>query len=71
MNPSLPSSPHPLDVTTTAREVFTHCQSQQLATLLWLRFGRNDHQAAAAWRRMLENDCPTSLFMKLVATTPI
>jgi len=45
---------------------WTREQSCQLALLIFLRFGKDLPQAAAAWRRMLENDCSDSAFAKLV-----
>lgn len=55
-----------LDVKTTANETFTGAESAQLAALIFKRFGRNEETAAAAWRRLLQNNCTTDQFMALV-----
>lgn len=58
-------TPGSLGVTTTSGERFTETESQQLAALIWKRFGWDDEAAAAAWRRMLGNSCPTVDFVAL------
>lgn len=55
-----------LDVTTTNGEVFTEQDSAELAYLVWRRWGKDDEAAAAAWRRLHQNSCPTSQFVALV-----
>jgi hypothetical protein len=54
-----------VNVTTTAGETFTKQESEYLAALIHKRFGWNDSAAAAAWRRLLENDCDTNQFLAL------
>jgi hypothetical protein len=39
----------------------------QLAYLIWKRSGKNDAAAVGMYRRMMENDCPLSDFMFMVA----
>lgn len=54
-----------LTVTTTNGEPFSGEQSAQLAHLVWLRFGKDDNAACAAWNRLLQNNCRISDFRKL------
>ena len=54
------------DVVTTKGETFSHIESCRMAYLIWKRFGKNKRSAAAAWRRMLENNCSDEQFMGLV-----
>jgi hypothetical protein len=53
-------------VTTTNKEVFSVDESAELARLVFKRFGRDSDVAAAAWRRMLGNNCTVSQYLKLV-----
>ncbi len=54
------------DVTTTDGTVFTHEQSADLALMVYYRFGKDMDSAAAAWRRMLQNNCETSDYIDLL-----
>ncbi len=63
---SCPRALDNLDVRTTAGEPFTGRDHARLALLVYRRFGRNAASATAAWRRMLENNCPERDFMALV-----
>jgi len=62
---------HPLDVTTTARETFTHEESCKLAALIYKRFGRDLAVATAAWRRMMESNVSERAFGELVSAAII
>lgn len=53
--------------TTTNGETFTREEHIDLARLIYKRFGRDSEAACAAWRRLLENQCPVTDFMALVA----
>lgn len=57
---------HPLDVTTTNRETFTHAESCELAGLIYKRFGRNLAAATAAWGRLMESNVSQAAFERLV-----
>lgn len=54
------------DITTTEGKVFTHEQSADLALMIYQRFGREMEPAAAAWRRMLQNNCETTDYIDLL-----
>lgn len=54
-----------VNVTTTARETFTHEDSADLAWLVYRRFGRDAAAATAAWNRLLQNNCDEAQFMRL------
>lgn len=54
------------NITTTDGSVFTHEQSADLALMIYHRFGRDMNSAAAAWRRMLQNNCDNSDYIDLV-----
>ena len=53
-------------IKTISGATFSEKQSQALAHLIFLRFGRNKFDATLAWRRLLDNNCSVSSFMKLV-----
>ena len=53
---------------TTTCDVFTVGESGLLAALIYKRFGFDAEAAAAAWRRMLQNSCPTQDFIDLAQT---
>lgn len=55
-----------LTVITTNGNPFTGVESAHMAYLVAKRFGFDYDAAAAAWRRMLENSCPTHQFEELV-----
>ena len=55
-----------LDVTTTSGQKFSGEDSAKLAYLVFRRFGDDYEAGAEAWRRMLQNDCPTYKFEELV-----
>ena len=56
-----------LDIITANNcEVFTGYQSAKLAALVFLRFGRDEIPAIAAWRRLLQNTTPIEQFAELV-----
>lgn len=52
-------------VTTTAREVFSGRDTQRMAALVLRRFGYDVPAAAAAWRRLLGNNCPDHAFAEI------
>lgn len=56
-----------LDVRTTSGEVFTEKEHKALAELIHKRFGRDDKSFCAAWRRLLENNAPNSVILRLLA----
>lgn len=53
-------------IKTTAGEYFTVIEHVDMARLVFKRFGNNPESATAAWRRMLQNNCPVEEFMQLV-----
>lgn len=53
-------------ITTTDGGTFTTTENYDLARLIFKRFGRDPEAAAAAWRRMFQNDCDAENFMTLV-----
>ena len=55
-----------LTVRTTNGKQFTGRDHAFLAWQIWRRFGEDYAAAAAAWRRMLENDTPDYMFEELV-----
>jgi hypothetical protein len=55
-----------VNVTTTAGETFTAEQSEELAYMVYRRFGRNLSAATSAWRRLLQNNASEGQFEKLV-----
>jgi len=38
-----------------------------MAFLIWRRMGRNNEATGAAWRRLMESNCPTQDVIALVA----
>jgi hypothetical protein len=54
-----------LDVVTADGRRFTGHSSARMAWLVLGRFGGDLAVASAAWRRMLESDCPDSEFERL------
>ncbi len=53
-------------VITTKGERFTQKDHEDLAIMIYRRFGNDIYPACAAWRRMLENDCPLKDFERLI-----
>lgn len=53
------------DITTTAGETFTLLESVDMARLVLKRFG-NMHDAAIAWRRLLQNNATDADFAELI-----
>lgn len=59
----------PLDevaVWTTEGEPWTWRQACELAHLIWVRFGRDNHDACVGWSRLLENNTTEEEFLILV-----
>ena len=54
------------DVITTDGSTFTYEQSADMALMVYRRFGHDVDAAAAAWRRLLQNDCETADFIDLL-----
>ena len=54
-------------VITNEGQIFSGHEHQQLARLIMKRFGNDLAAAASAWRRLLNNDCPDSLFRELLS----
>lgn len=64
---SLIRDPGQLYASTTAGEYFDCADHALVAFQIWRRMGRNNESTGAAWRRMMESDCPTQDVMALVA----
>jgi len=56
-----------VDITTTNGERFSLQDSANMAWLVYRRFGRDLIEAAAAWNRLLGNNCDVSQFEKLLS----
>lgn len=56
----------PLTVRTTIGEAFTGDQHRELATLIFIRFGRDYIAAWKAWQRLMQNNCSRESFIGLV-----
>ena len=56
-----------MDIRTTAGETFTKSESQEMARLIYKRFGKELSAAAAAWRRLLQNNCSDHQFASLLS----
>lgn len=54
--------------TTTAGTEFSSTEAIDLARLVYKRFGNDMEAACAAWRRMLQNQCPVEDFAELVCS---
>lgn len=52
---------------TTAGELFDCADHAAMAYLIWRRMGRSHEATGAAWRRLMESDCPTPDVIALVA----
>ena len=64
---SLIRDPNALYARTTADEVFDCHDHAAMAFLIWRRMGRNQESTGAAWRRLMQSNCPTEDVMALVA----
>ena len=64
---SLIRNPESLYARTTAGELFDCNDHAAMAFLIWRRMGRNNDATGAAWRRLMESNCPTPDVMALVA----
>ena len=60
-------NPDQLYARTTAGELFDCLDHATMAFLIWRRMGRNFEATGAAWRRLMQSDCPTSEVIALVA----
>jgi len=56
----------PMMTTTTNGDTFTNSEQCDMARLIFKRFGRDPEEAAAAWRRLLQNNATVEGFMALV-----
>ncbi len=57
-----------MSITTTSGERFTDADSQELARLIFRRFGRDLGAATVAWRRLLQNSTTERDFERLLGT---
>ena len=64
---SLIRDPDQLYACTMSGEFFDCADHALMAFLIWRRMGRNNESTGAAWRRLMEIDCPTPDVMALVA----
>lgn len=64
---SLIRDPDQLYACTMAGEFFDCGDHALMAFQIWRRMGRNNEATGAAWRRLMESDCPTQDVMALVA----
>ena len=64
---SLIPDPDRLYAKTTSAEFFDCSDHALMAFQIWRRMGRSNEAAGAAWRRLMQNDCPTQDVMALVA----
>ena len=64
---SLIRDPDQLYACTTSGEFFDCGDHALMAFQIWRRMGRNNESTGAAWRRLMESDCPTQDVMALVA----
>lgn len=64
---SLIRDPDQLYACTTAGEFFACGDHALMAFQIWRRMGRNNESTGAAWRRLMQSDCPTEDVMALVA----
>jgi len=55
-----------MNVTTTAEETFTLEDSQDMALMVYRRFGYDLCAATAAWRRMLQNNATRGDYLDLL-----
>lgn len=64
---SLIPAPDRLYARTMAGEFFDCADHALMAFQIWRRMGRNSDATGAAWRRLMQTDCPTEDVMALVA----
>jgi len=64
---SLIRNPDEVYARTTAGEMFDCADHAAMAYLIWRRMGRNHEATGAAWRRLMQSDCPTPEVIALVA----
>ncbi|MBI1249350.1 hypothetical protein GC197_16085 [bacterium] len=64
---SLINDPERLYARTMAGEFFDCSDHAAMAFLIWRRMGRDNEATGAAWRRLMESDCPTPDVIALVA----
>ena len=64
---SLIRDPDQLYACTMAGEFFDCADHALMAFQIWRRMGRSNESTGAAWRRLMESDCPTQDVMALVA----
>ncbi len=64
---SLIRHPDQLYARTMSGELFDCADHALMAFQIWRRMGRNNESTGAAWRRLMESDCPTQDVMALVA----
>ena len=60
-------NPEQLCVRTIAGEHFDCADHAAMAFLIWRRMGRSNEATGAAWRRLMESNCPTQDVIALVA----
>ena len=53
-------------ITTVNGGSFSYERHCHLAREIWVRWGCDTAAAAAAWRRLFQNSCPDSEFIKMV-----
>ena len=59
--------PDQLYACTMSGEFFDCSDHALMAFQIWRRMGRSNEAAGAAWRRLMQNDCPNEDVMALVA----
>ncbi len=64
---SLIRDPDQLSARTTSGEFFDCSDHALMAFQIWRRMGRKNKATGAAWRRLMQSDCPTVDVMALVA----
>lgn len=61
---------HPGNIRTTAGETFTFEESADMARMVFKRFGNDLGAATAAWNRLMQTNCDTHQFQKLLDHRP-
>ena len=59
--------PEQLSIRTMSGEFFDCADHALMAFQIWWRMGRNNEATGEAWRRLMQNDCPTPDVTALVA----
>lgn len=59
--------PEQLSIRTMSGEFFDCADHALMAFQIWRRMGRNNEATGEAWRRLMQNDCPTPDVTALVA----